>query len=79
MNKLPAIWQSLFRATIGLYWLYFASTKWNGVDWVHGLMKAAGPANPIPGLREILINVVAPNWFFFAVGIHAGGVSQPAW
>jgi len=67
MNKLPAIWQSLFRATIGLYWLYFASTKWNGVDWVHGLMKAAGPANPIPGLREILINVVAPNWFFFAV------------
>ena len=67
MNKLPAIWQSLFRATIGLYWLYFASTKWNGVDWVHGLIKAAGPANPIPGLREILINVVAPNWFFFAV------------
>ena len=72
MNKLPAIWQSLFRATIGLYWLYFASTKWNGVDWVHGLMKAAGPANPIPGLREILINVVAPNWFFFAVAQTVG-------
>lgn len=65
-------WPSLFRITVGLYWLYFASTKWQGVGWVKGLMQAAGPANPIPGLHEILIQVVAPNWFFFAVAQTVG-------
>jgi uncharacterized membrane protein YphA (DoxX/SURF4 family) len=65
-------WPSLFRITVGLYWLYFASTKWLGVGWVQGLMQSAGPANPIPGLRELLTNVVAPNWFIFAVAQTAG-------
>lgn len=65
-------WPSLFRITVGLYWLYFASTKWQGVGWVKGLMQAARPANPIPGLHEILIQVVAPNWFFFAVAQTVG-------
>ena len=65
-------WPSLFRITVGLYWLYFASTKWLGVGWVEGLMQSAGPANPIPGLRELLTNVVAPNWFIFAVGQTVG-------
>jgi uncharacterized membrane protein YphA (DoxX/SURF4 family) len=65
-------WPSLFRITVGLYWLYFASTKWLGVGWVQGLMQSAGPANPIPGLRELLTNVVAPNWFMFAVGQTVG-------
>ena len=65
-------WPSLFRITVGLYWLYFASTKWLGVGWVQGLMQSAGPANPIPGLRELLTNVVAPNWFIFAVGQTVG-------
>jgi len=65
-------WPSLFRITVGLYWLYFASTKWQGVDWVKGLMQSAGPANPIPGLHEFLIQVVAPNWFFFAVAQTVG-------
>ena len=65
-------WPSLFRFAVGLYWLYFASTKWNGVEWVRGLMQAAGPANPIPGMRDILINVVAPNWFVFAVAQTIG-------
>jgi uncharacterized membrane protein YphA (DoxX/SURF4 family) len=60
-------WPSLFRFTVGIYWLYFASTKWNGVDWMKGLMESAGQANPIPGLREILINVVAPNWYPIAI------------
>ncbi len=68
MSRLVAGWPSIFRAIVGLYWLYFASTKWNGVEWVHGLMESAGHSNPIPGLRDILINVVAPNWFVFAVG-----------
>jgi uncharacterized membrane protein YphA (DoxX/SURF4 family) len=60
-------WPSLFRFTVGIYWLYFASTKWTGVEWMKGLMQSAGQANPIPGLREILINVVAPNWYPFAI------------
>jgi uncharacterized membrane protein YphA (DoxX/SURF4 family) len=67
-ERIKQVWPSLLRVTIGLYWLYFASTKWNGVDWVRALMQAAGPANPIPGLREMLTDVVAPNWFVFAVG-----------
>jgi uncharacterized membrane protein YphA (DoxX/SURF4 family) len=65
-------WPSLFRIAVGLYWLYFASTKWAGVDWVHSLMVSAGHANPIPGLRDVLINFVAPNWFFFAVAQTVG-------
>ena len=60
-------WPSLFRFTVGMYWLYFASMKWTGVDWMKGLMESAGKANPIPGLHEILVNVVAPNWYPFAI------------
>jgi uncharacterized membrane protein YphA (DoxX/SURF4 family) len=60
-------WASVFRVVVGLYWLYFASTKWQGVGWTRDLIQSAGAANPIPGLREILINVVAPNWFIFSV------------
>jgi uncharacterized membrane protein YphA (DoxX/SURF4 family) len=70
--RLAEVWPSLFRFTVGVYWLYFASQKWQGVDWVKGLLQAAGPANPIPGLHELLIQVVAPNWFFFAVAQTAG-------
>lgn len=58
---------SLFRVVVGLYWLYFASTKWQGVGWVKGVIQSAGAANPIPGLHEILTQVVAPNWLLFAV------------
>jgi uncharacterized membrane protein YphA (DoxX/SURF4 family) len=65
-------WPSVFRVVVGLYWLYFASTKWQGVGWLQGLMQSAGPANPIPGLRELLIHVVAPNWLFFAVAQTIG-------
>jgi uncharacterized membrane protein YphA (DoxX/SURF4 family) len=72
MSRAVAAWPSLFRFTVGLYWLYFASTKWTGVEWVKGLMQSAGSANPIPGLRELLTNVVGPNWYFFAVAQTAG-------
>ena len=58
---------SLFRIVVGLYWLYFASTKWQGIGWTRALIQSAGPANPIPGLHEFLIQVVAPNWFVFSV------------
>ena len=67
MSEVGKAFPSLFRIVVGLYWLYFASTKWQGVGWVKGLIQSAGTANPIPGLHEILTQVVAPNWLFFAV------------
>ena len=63
---------SLFRVVVGLYWLYFASQKWQGVGWMHGLIDSTARANPIPGLHEFLVQVVAPNWFLFAVGQAVG-------
>jgi uncharacterized membrane protein YphA (DoxX/SURF4 family) len=68
-------WASVFRVLVGLFWLYFASQKWQGVGWMRGLIQSSGPANPIPGLHEFLIQVVAPNWFVFAV---AQGVGETA-
>ena len=65
-------WASVFRVVVGLFWLYFASQKWQGVGWMKSLMESAGPANPIPGLHEFLIQVVAPNWFVFAVAQAVG-------
>ena len=72
LGPLQAAWPSLFRVTVGLYWLYFASTKWQSVDWVKGLIQSAGGANPIPGLHQFLIQVVSPNWFPFAVAQTIG-------
>jgi uncharacterized membrane protein YphA (DoxX/SURF4 family) len=60
-------WTSAFRIIVGIFWLYFASTKWRSVEWTRGLIQAAAAANPIPGLKEFLANVVAPNWFVFSV------------
>jgi len=71
-SRLAESWPSVFRFSVGLYWLYFASTKWTGVEWVKGLMQGAGAANPIPGLKELLTDVVAPNWYFFAVAQTVG-------
>jgi uncharacterized membrane protein YphA (DoxX/SURF4 family) len=69
---LQAIWASGFRIVVGLYWLYFASQKWQGVGWMHDLMVTTARANPIPGLHEFLTSVVVPNWLPFAVGQAAG-------
>ncbi|HEY2599347.1 MAG TPA: DoxX family membrane protein [Candidatus Dormibacteraeota bacterium] len=65
-------WPSVFRIVVGIFWLYFASTKWQSVDWTRQLIQSAGAANPIPGLREFLINVAAPNWFAFSVAQTIG-------
>ena len=61
-------WPSLFRVVVGIYWLYFASQKWQGVGWMRGVMVQMARANPIPGLHELLVSVVAPNWLIFALG-----------
>ena len=65
-------WASVLRITVGLYWLYFASQKWGGVGWMQRLMQSTAHDNPIPGLHELLVSVVAPNWFVFALGQAAG-------
>jgi uncharacterized membrane protein YphA (DoxX/SURF4 family) len=65
-------WASLFRVVVGLFWLYYASQKWQGVDWMRDLMRQTAAANPIPGLHELLVQVVAPNWFPFAIAQAAG-------
>jgi uncharacterized membrane protein YphA (DoxX/SURF4 family) len=61
------IWASAFRIIVGMFWLYFASTKWQSVDWTRDLIQSAAAINPIPGLKEFLANIVAPNWFLFSV------------
>jgi len=65
-------WASLFRIAIGLYWLYFASQKWQGVGWMRDLIVSSAKINPIPGLREFLVSVVVPNWLPFALAQSAG-------
>jgi uncharacterized membrane protein YphA (DoxX/SURF4 family) len=66
------LWPSVFRIVVGLYWLYFASQKWQGVGWIQSVMKASAEANPIPGLHQFLVGVVVPNWFLFAVAQAIG-------
>jgi len=61
------VWPSVLRITVGLYWLYFASQKWQGVDWMRPVMVSAAHVNPIPGLHELLVSTVVPNWKPFAL------------
>ncbi len=61
------LWRGLFRFATGFYWLYYASQKWAGVGWMRPLIEASPGVNPIPGLHELLADVVAPNWHLFAV------------
>lgn len=61
------VWPSLFRVAIGLYWLYFASQKWQGIGWMRGVLVSAARVNPIPGLHEFLVSVVVPNWVPFSL------------
>ena len=61
-------WPSVVRIVVGLYWLYFASQKWQGIGWMRPLIQSSARDNPIPGLHEFLVAVVAPNWFIFALG-----------
>ncbi len=65
-------WPSLFRIVVGVYWLYFASQKWQGIGWMHPVLVEAARVNPIPGLHELLVSVVVPNWVPFALAQSAG-------
>src|SRR5207247_1971809 len=61
------VWPSAFRFVVGLYWLYFASQKWQGIGWMKPVLDSAARVNPIPGLHEMLVSVVVPNWVPFAL------------
>jgi len=52
---------------IGIYWLYFGSQKWQGIAWMRPVLVSSANANPIPGLHELLVSVVVPNWVPFAL------------
>ncbi|TAN33685.1 DoxX family membrane protein [bacterium] len=65
-------WPSLYRFAVGLFWLYFASQKWQGVGWMRGVITSTANANPLPGLHEFLVSVVVPNWQPFALAQAAG-------
>ena len=71
-SRLPGLWQSLFRFAVGCYWLYFAASKWAGIDWIRPLIQGMPQTNPIPGLRQMLAALVVPHWQFFAVTQTAG-------
>jgi uncharacterized membrane protein YphA (DoxX/SURF4 family) len=66
------VWPSLFRIAVGLYWLYFASQKWQGIGWMRPVLVASARVNPIPGLHEFLVSVVVPNWMPFALAQSVG-------
>jgi uncharacterized membrane protein YphA (DoxX/SURF4 family) len=66
------LWPSLFRIVVGLYWLYFASQKWQGIAWMRPVLVSAARVNPIPGLHEFLVSVVVPNWVPFAIAQSVG-------
>jgi uncharacterized membrane protein YphA (DoxX/SURF4 family) len=74
MSKIPLAdaWASLFRVAVGLFWLYFASQKWQGVGWMRDLIRQTANANPIPGLHQFLVAFVVPNWLPFALAQAAG-------
>jgi uncharacterized membrane protein YphA (DoxX/SURF4 family) len=65
-------WPSLFRVVVGLYWLYFASQKWQGIGWMQPVLVEAARVNPIPGLHQVLVSIVVPNWVPFALAQTAG-------
>ena len=66
------LWPSLLRVTVGIYWLYFASQKWQGIAWMKPVLDSSARVNPIPGLHELLVSVVVPDWVPFALAQTAG-------
>jgi len=70
------VWQSVFRVGVGAFWLYFGSQKWpapygvgptHGIGWMEALMRQAAQVNPVPGVHDLLVQVVVPNWMTFAL------------
>ena len=72
MAAITDYWRGAYRVAVGGYWLYFASTKWTGLDWTRGVIHDAAAASPVPGLRQVLVDAVVPNWYAFSLAQTAG-------
>jgi uncharacterized membrane protein YphA (DoxX/SURF4 family) len=79
-GPLYTAWPSLLRVVVGLYWLYFASQKWQGVGWMHGVIApnwfpfAVGEGVVETLVAVLLILGLASRWagilgFLLAVGL----------
>jgi uncharacterized membrane protein YphA (DoxX/SURF4 family) len=74
-HAMSAFWQSVFRIGVGFFWLFFAYQNWTG----HGVSPAAVQSgfltNPVPGIHEVLVTVVLPNFTWFSLVQTAGEVA----
>jgi uncharacterized membrane protein YphA (DoxX/SURF4 family) len=69
-----AFWQSVFRIGVGFFWLFFAYQSWSGNGPSPALVAGGFTTNPIPGIHELLVTVVLPNWTWFSLVQTAGEV-----
>jgi uncharacterized membrane protein YphA (DoxX/SURF4 family) len=75
---MTAFWQSVFRIGVGAFWLYFAYNTWRGAGPTPLQVQEAFTANPVPGIHELLMEVVLPNWTWFSLLQTAGEVAVGA-
>ncbi len=71
LAKISAAWPSVFRITVGTFWLYFASTKWRSVDWLQGLVAVLlilGLATRWAGILGLLLALNLALVVAFEVG-----------
>lgn len=71
---MSAFWQSVFRIGVGFFWLFFAYTSWNGTGPSAVAIESGFHTNPLPGVHELLVAVVLPNWTWFSLLQTAGEV-----
>jgi uncharacterized membrane protein YphA (DoxX/SURF4 family) len=69
-----AFWQSVFRIGVGFFWLFFAYQSWTGNGPSVAAVQGGFVTNPIPGIHEVLVDVVLPNWTWFSLLQTAGEV-----
>jgi uncharacterized membrane protein YphA (DoxX/SURF4 family) len=62
-----AFWQSIFRIGVGFFWLFFAYQNWTGHGPSPAVVQSGFLTNPVPGVHEILVMVVLPNWTWFSL------------
>ena len=72
---MAAFWQSVFRIGVGFFWLFFAYQSWSGNGPSPLLVRSGFITNPIPGVHEVLVDVVLPNYMWFSLLQTAGEVA----
>ena len=71
---MTAFWQSVFRIGVGFFWLFFAYQSWTGNGPNPILVRSGFITNPIPGVHEVLVDVILPNYTWFSLLQTAGEV-----